>query len=895
MKNKYLFVVLFCAIINAQESPKDSTQKRNDNVVEPIKFYGIPDIDEQKDSLDVLGIKYGEVTKELNQSYSEKLYEQILNNRSGENGLNEPVQRYLVGTGKKSISKHPDGKYLVGDAMGYSLYKDLATQDGLSEHLYARVVSVTHPATLDKVIIVLYDLNFPSLLIRENVIKRIHEGIDPNFNDANLLLYATHNHNAPGGLSCDIGWEAANAGFSPENVESIGLYTFEAIKEAFSNEKMMNIGYNTYTVPEESALSFSRNSWAGYNANPEIIKAGKTIENFNSAFKQGDRKMEVISFVRNGQLHSIINFFATHPIIINPKGSYINEHGDKVETNIMSPDSRGFASLILEKELPKGGVVLYPQRGAADLDQVSYIGSNLDYFAKDKPEFLKYFVNRTVSTYFSENKKDPNNLADMVELANNQATKGYVNTDYNKSAMYSHLLNYETIRAIQNGPQEFISGTFDSELVYVDMPSQELPTDRGNYAETLHPLDFYEETEVKIPIYDLIKQFGSTVDEFIFAWIPEPLRPASVVDFIMENTVKEMVRIFSKGSKVVRTGEPTVGTIAIAADIGLLTENPALYNLFKNVMLKIPEEIMYNVAFFSGNKKFQHNLISHGVKDKIFWGGAKGYRKLSALINAENQTLSAAGYDLVGKAHDILGQHFAFAKDGFYKNAPNLYPRKVAAQITRFGDIMLLSGAGEFSNVLARRIENTVNYVMKGKIKRSIFVDYSNHYTGYWHTPEEYQTQYDFISEKDAAIGWYGAPHFRRRGVSQQLGFNLYGKWQGPVMQYNFEKLAYAMLNKKGNMTREDILKNNFVASPVIDLHENYQQWYDDMSAQKRIKDLQDGEYFDSPDAVQRTIQLLKPFLTKLPAGLVQEMVVGGSNAVLDGVMNIVNFLIPKI
>jgi len=137
-------------------------------------------------------------------------------------------------------------------------------------------------------------------------------------------------------------------------------------------------------------------------------------------------------------------------------------------------------------------------------------------------------------------------------------------------------------------------------------------------------------------------------------------------------------------------------------------------------------------------------------------------------------------------------------------------------QVIILGNVAIVGVSGEPGNIAGQRIERTVMEVLKDRgVKRVIVNGYCNENTGYIFTPEEYEHQY--------------AP--------QQCGFVLYGKWTSPVVRYNFEKMARAMLLPKSE--RHAILDYSVEAPKFSDTwHEkaSYQEFLQPVKTRKEKK-----------------------------------------------------------
>ena len=367
------------------------------------------------------------------------------------------TDEYLVGAGIGDFTRLLNGKlpHRVG-TYGYVHYKspfDSTKTDslegiinGVHLALKARAITIKHIESNEQFIYVLFDLAFPSENLRRGILKKINT-IDPSFRSANLMLTATHTHSAPGGHSDYMGYEVATPGFKPNIVETIVESAYLAIQQAWNNQQPMEVVFSESTVPDSIPIAFSRKALPAYNSNPEITSPVSVDENY----KATDRLWQMISFEKDGQLHSMLNLFGAHP--------------NRMGSNILSADTRGAASKLVEKELPQNGVAIFAQNAPGDIDDEGFYRRKADKGneAIFNPEYYPVV----------DKKGRPQGLS--------RPKRVWVEGKFLKEQAFRTLNEPET---------KFpVSGQIDCELIYVNMTNQLVPG--GNYPATLNPLDYY--------------------------------------------------------------------------------------------------------------------------------------------------------------------------------------------------------------------------------------------------------------------------------------------------------------------------------------------------------------------------------------------------------------------
>lgn len=606
--------------------------------------------------------------------------------------LDDP--EYRLGTGIADITRllngslpHNTGTY------GYARYispvdttinrPEEGIVNGVHLPLKTRILVIERKGDDQQFIYGLLDLGFVSHNIRDAVIEKIRTA-QPDFDPAYLLLTATHTHSAPGGFSDYMGYEVAAPGYRPDIVEMYATRTFEAIQEAWSNMRDVDLILKERTVPDNIPIAFSRKGLPAYNQNPEITEPVDIEHNY----KATDRLWQLIDFRTNEGSHSILSFFGAHP--------------NRMGADVLSSDTRGAASEATEKHLPKNGLAIFAQNAPGDIDSEGSYRRHVDPHNQHVIHPAYFRVDSTGKIH-------------QIPTGQRVIREG-------------EFLRDEALATVAKPEREFrITGPMDAELIYVDM--EDLAAPIGNYPETLDPLDYYKNDYY---LFGALGRFGS---------------------------------LFKKDLKKVHTTPPTIGLAAIARI------SPRLIQVMTNLELFV----RYNRLFFSGftgdgYEKTQYIWrMYRGQAQKVVmleggeWGSALGFKIGGGMFNLFD------GFDpvLVELARD--------RKEGIH-DEHTFYPQVMPIHVVIIGNLAILGVSGEPGNIAGQRMERTVLEVLKDRgVERVIMNGYSNENTGYIFTPEEYNSQYE----------------------PQQCGFQLYGRWTSPVVRYQYEKLARAMLLDK--------------------------------------------------------------------------------------------------
>ncbi|MDF3821351.1 neutral/alkaline ceramidase [Leptospira sp. 96542] len=251
---------------------------------------------------------------------------------------------YLVGAGIYDIT----GPAAEVGMMGF------AESDQKTEGIYMRLWSRAYIIgdASKRVVFVSADLGMVFQSIKQAVSKKIalDSQLSPYYNEANVLLSATHTHSGPGGYSHYFLYNATTMGFIKENFDVIVDGIYRSIKLAHQNLTPGRIYINQGDLTD---ASFQR-SLPAYNKNPQSER------NFYSS--NVDTKMTVLKLVAaDGRELGMINWFALHPTSIGPTNKLIGG------------DHKGLSSYWFEKSKntnyssSSGFVAAFAQSNAGDV------------------------------------------------------------------------------------------------------------------------------------------------------------------------------------------------------------------------------------------------------------------------------------------------------------------------------------------------------------------------------------------------------------------------------------------------------------------------------------------------------------------------------------------------
>ncbi|NDG83637.1 MAG: hypothetical protein EBX52_01195 [Proteobacteria bacterium] len=227
-----------------------------------------------------------------------------------------------------------------------------------------------------RLVFVCVEICFITESLRLGVMKRLRDR-EPElaFQDHEIVLTATHTHNAPGSYCHSILYNLPSRGYRPEIYECYVNGIVDSILHSWRDRVPAHLSFGSGEIPVLEDVAFNR-SIRAWNANPDVEKF--TFETRNRAL---DRTMDVLGVLDDeGVPIAIVSWFSVHCTTMHRDFFAIHS------------DNKGLASLELERhfrELDAGTVVIFAQGAAGDVS----------------PNFKKYWFKGEVRGAFRDDEK----------------------------------------------------------------------------------------------------------------------------------------------------------------------------------------------------------------------------------------------------------------------------------------------------------------------------------------------------------------------------------------------------------------------------------------------------------------------------------------------------------
>ena len=220
--------------------------------------------------------------------------------------------------------------------------------ESVATPIHSRTVAL-EDAKGNRLVFVCVEICFISESIRLGVMKELtsleHRY---HFNESEVVLTATHTHNAPGGYCHSILYNIPSKGYRPEIFETYVTGIVKSIREAWDCRKACTLRSGSIEIPLHEEVAFNR-SLSAYNRNSDVEPVPGS-QSGRAVYRVMDG---LAAFDETGTLIAYINWFAVHCTSMHRDFPAIHS------------DHKGLASLLLEKELKT--VVLFAQGAAGDV------------------------------------------------------------------------------------------------------------------------------------------------------------------------------------------------------------------------------------------------------------------------------------------------------------------------------------------------------------------------------------------------------------------------------------------------------------------------------------------------------------------------------------------------
>lgn len=253
---------------------------------------------------------------------------------------------YQAGWGRQEIGIEPRGYAMHG----YGQWHNRAT--GQETPLFARALYV-QDANGHSLIFCCLDLGYVTHAMREGAGVLLRERMGAAFSEAGFVLTCTHTHSGPGGCAHEALYNVVTPGFQPGHLEKVVAAVVGAVTQAWQGAAETGLAFVEGAFDAAVPVAWNR-SLAAYNRNPEVHPRGE-----HETHLALNRSMQLLSFRRGGELHSLLSFFGVHATCV---GSEQTRH---------CGDNKGYAALAAEKILQQAGagdaVAIFAQATAGDV------------------------------------------------------------------------------------------------------------------------------------------------------------------------------------------------------------------------------------------------------------------------------------------------------------------------------------------------------------------------------------------------------------------------------------------------------------------------------------------------------------------------------------------------
>lgn len=252
-----------------------------------------------------------------------------------------------IGAAKVDITAYEVGQVMFG--WGHPSN----TVEGVAEPLHARSFVIKDPRSGTKLALCVADLGYITQAVRQGVMDELGSA---GWDEANVMLTATHTHSGPGGLSQYLFYCIGTAGYSELVLRRVVSGIVESIVKAEGSCEPGRLSRARGAFPLDTPVAFNR-SIASYNSNPEVSTKVR------GAFppEAVDREMNLLCFQdAKGRPLGSLSFFGVHNT---------NVHRDN---RLIHSDNKGIAAEQLETQAERawdapGFVAAFAQAPCGDV------------------------------------------------------------------------------------------------------------------------------------------------------------------------------------------------------------------------------------------------------------------------------------------------------------------------------------------------------------------------------------------------------------------------------------------------------------------------------------------------------------------------------------------------
>ncbi len=607
-------------------------------------------------------------------------------------GMPEPVtvllesgwSEYLIGTGMADITDQTPGLGMMGFAD--ELQKAVEIDMLLFSRAFIITKNINQPSSTDRTAIVVADLWSCTQTVKTEVINRLNANpaLTSLYNEKNVLITGTHTHSGPGGYSRYFLYNLTCGGFDQHNFDIIVNGIVFSIVKAHNNLAPGRIYKNSGEVDD-----------CGYNRSIDAYNANYNVANFSDAT---DKEMLLLKFVKdndgkgNAYPIGILNWYGIHPTSLGQSNTKI------------SGDNKGWASHLFEES------------------------KNTNPSATET--FIAAFANSCAG-----------DVSGSVDSSGNTIPHDSITDVVNMKALGEKQFN--VARDLYDAATEEITGGIDFKYMHVDMSNIIIgndPSKRTWPAALGISFGAGSTEDGKANVF--ISELGINIVAPIREGITSTDLTISFISSIAGGTVAALalLAILPEALALITTAETAaasgIGVEAVASEITILL--PTIINLGLAVpfFALLPCAVLSELAFEGLLGKLSHNQLPlpHPLPD-----GSQPPLQIWDLpeLDPFNRDPIDTNGALFIEGHSPKPIMLPVGNCRPHPLVPNVVP----IQLLKIGQLAIVGVPGEVTTMAGRRLKNSIKNAFRNAINTTAIAAYSNAYSGYITTVEEYNSQ----------------------------------------------------------------------------------------------------------------------------------------------------------
>ncbi|MCD6060055.1 MAG: ceramidase, partial [Moraxellaceae bacterium] len=253
---------------------------------------------------------------------------------------------YRAGWSRQEIDIAPQGYAMFGYGMPQHRALDRQTP------LFARALYLEDESG-SMLLFCCLDLGCVTHAMRAGVVAELRRRLGEGFDEARLVLTATHTHSGPGGCSHEALYNLPTPGFVPAHLEKIIAASVSALVAARAQAAPTAVGFTRGRFADAVPVAWNR-SLRAWNRNPDVTPRAD-----DEAHLALERDMQVLALRRGGEVQALLSLFGVHATCL---GNRLHKHDG---------DNKGYAAAQAEAALAERGaeapVAIFAQGTAGDV------------------------------------------------------------------------------------------------------------------------------------------------------------------------------------------------------------------------------------------------------------------------------------------------------------------------------------------------------------------------------------------------------------------------------------------------------------------------------------------------------------------------------------------------